>query len=27
MTDGSCADWVTDDLTAAAEIILKATNE
>ena len=27
MTDGSCADWVADDLSAAAEIILKAANE
>src|SRR2546430_3299577 len=27
MTDGSCADWVVEDLPAAAEIILKATNE
>ena len=27
MTDGSCADWVAEDLPAAAEIILKATNE
>jgi D-glycero-D-manno-heptose 1,7-bisphosphate phosphatase len=26
-TDGSCADWVAEDLPAAAEIILKATNE
>lgn len=25
MTDGSCADWVTEDLPAAAEIILNAT--
>jgi D-glycero-D-manno-heptose 1,7-bisphosphate phosphatase len=25
MTEGSCADWVTDDLSAAAEIILNAT--
>src|SRR5438477_1136300 len=25
MTDGSCADWVAEDLPAAAEIILKAT--
>jgi D-glycero-D-manno-heptose 1,7-bisphosphate phosphatase len=27
MTDESCADWVAEDLPAAAEIILKATNE
>jgi len=27
MTDGSCADWGAEDLPAAAEIILKATNE
>ena len=27
MTDGSCADWVAEDLPAAAEIIIKATNE
>jgi len=27
MTDGSCADWVAEDLPAAAEIILKAKNE
>src|SRR5256886_3729890 len=27
MTDGSCADWVADDLPAAVEIIIKATNE
>jgi len=27
MTDGSCADWVAEDLSAAAEIILKAANE
>ena len=27
MTAGSCADWVAEDLPAAAEIILKATNE
>jgi D-glycero-D-manno-heptose 1,7-bisphosphate phosphatase len=27
MTEGSCADWVAEDLPAAAEIILKATNE
>ena len=27
MTDGSCADWVAEDLVAAAEIIIKATNE
>ena len=27
MTDGSCADWVAQDLAAAAEIILKASNE
>jgi D-glycero-D-manno-heptose 1,7-bisphosphate phosphatase len=27
MTDGSCADWVAEDLPAAAEIILKARNE
>jgi D-glycero-D-manno-heptose 1,7-bisphosphate phosphatase len=27
MTDASCADWVAEDLAAAAEIILKATNE
>jgi len=27
MTDGSCADWVAEDLPAAAEIILKATIE
>jgi histidinol-phosphate phosphatase family protein len=26
-TDGSCADWVAEDLPAAADIILKATNE
>ncbi len=26
-TDGSCADWVAEDLPAAAEIIIKATNE
>src|SRR5947207_12890210 len=26
MTDGSWADWVADDLAAAAEIIVKATN-
>ena len=26
-TDGSCADWVAEDLPGAAEIILKATNE
>ena len=25
MTDGSCADWVAEDLPAAAEIIVKAT--
>jgi D-glycero-D-manno-heptose 1,7-bisphosphate phosphatase len=27
MTDGSCADWVADDLPAAAEIIINCTNE
>ena len=27
MTDGSCADWMAEDLPAAAEIIIKATNE
>ncbi len=27
MTDGSCADWVAEDLPAAAEIIATATNE
>jgi D-glycero-D-manno-heptose 1,7-bisphosphate phosphatase len=27
MTDGSCADWVAEDLAAAAEIIIKAANE
>jgi len=27
MTDGSCADWVAENLPAGAEIILKATNE
>ena len=27
MTDGSSADWVAEDLPAAAEIILKAANE
>src|SRR6478672_12592261 len=27
MTDGSRADWIAEDLPAAAEIILKATNE
>jgi histidinol-phosphate phosphatase family protein len=27
MTEGSCADWVAEDLSAAAEIILRATNE
>jgi len=27
MTDGSCADWVAEDLPAAAEVILQATNE
>jgi D-glycero-D-manno-heptose 1,7-bisphosphate phosphatase len=27
MTDGSCADWVAENLPAAAEIIMKATNE
>src|SRR5436309_4084464 len=27
MTDGSCADWVAEDLAAATEIIIKATNE
>jgi|SRR5438045_1952842 len=27
MTDGSCADWVADDLPAAAEIILNRLNE
>lgn len=27
MTDGSCADWVAEDLPAAAEIILKTGNE
>jgi D-glycero-D-manno-heptose 1,7-bisphosphate phosphatase len=27
MTDGSCADWVAEDLAAAAEIILNAPNE
>lgn len=26
-TDGSCADWVTEDLPAAAKIILDGTNE
>jgi D-glycero-D-manno-heptose 1,7-bisphosphate phosphatase len=26
MTEGSCADWVAEDLSAAAEIILKAAN-
>jgi D-glycero-D-manno-heptose 1,7-bisphosphate phosphatase len=26
-TNGSCADWVAEDLLAAAEIILKAKNE
>jgi len=27
MTDGSCADWVAEDLPGAAEIILKGANE
>jgi len=27
VTDGSCADWVAEDLAAATEIIIKATNE
>ena len=27
MTDGSCADWVAEDLPVAAEIVIKATNE
>jgi D-glycero-D-manno-heptose 1,7-bisphosphate phosphatase len=27
MTDASCADWVAEDLPAAAEIILKGANE
>ncbi|HST31307.1 MAG TPA: HAD family hydrolase [Chthoniobacterales bacterium] len=27
MTDGSCADWVAEDLPAAAAIILNRTNE
>lgn len=27
MTDGSCADWVAENLPAAAEIILKGGNE
>src|SRR5437588_12724587 len=27
MTDGSCADWIVEDLPAAVEIILKPTNE
>src|SRR5712691_4256104 len=27
MTEGSCADWVAENLPAAAEIIMKATNE
>jgi D-glycero-D-manno-heptose 1,7-bisphosphate phosphatase len=27
MTDGSCADWVAEDLPAAAEIIIDTTNE
>src|ERR1700756_3844384 len=27
MTNGSCADWVAEDLPAAAEIILKGSNE
>lgn len=27
MTDGSCADWVAEDLPAASEIILKGANE
>jgi len=27
MTDGSCADWVAEDLTAAADIIVDLTNE
>jgi D-glycero-D-manno-heptose 1,7-bisphosphate phosphatase len=27
MTEGSCADWVAEDLPAAAEIILKGANE
>ncbi|HME89710.1 MAG TPA: HAD family hydrolase [Chthoniobacterales bacterium] len=27
MTDGSCADWVAEDLPAAVEIILRAANE
>jgi D-glycero-D-manno-heptose 1,7-bisphosphate phosphatase len=26
-TNGSCADWVAEDLSAAAEIILKTKNE
>jgi len=26
-TEGSCADWVAEDLPAAAEIIIKAANE
>ncbi len=27
MTDGSCADWVAEDLPAATEIIIKVINE
>jgi D-glycero-D-manno-heptose 1,7-bisphosphate phosphatase len=27
MTDGSCADWIAEDLPAAAEIIINAANE
>jgi D-glycero-D-manno-heptose 1,7-bisphosphate phosphatase len=27
MTDGSCADWVAEDLTAAADIIVDLANE
>src|SRR5207302_7437615 len=27
MTDGSCADWVAEDLRAATEIIIKGINE
>ncbi len=27
MTEGSCADWVAEDLPAAADIILKGANE
>jgi len=27
MTEGSCPDWVAENLPAAAEIIMKATNE